>query len=127
MALLEASLDNQLTWIVLPTPSPENYETRREHIEKSFIDATGHLHRDIIRRSRNKVFCGYNALNGDNTALLDSLYDYDYFYLKFTNNKNERITCKVYAGPLEGKAALMNRTDFKIKWRTSVQMNFIEY
>ncbi|MBQ7139995.1 MAG: hypothetical protein IJO32_00655 [Bacilli bacterium] len=127
MALLEASVDNKRTWFPLPTPSPDNYETRREHLEKSYVGSTGYLNRDIIRRSRNKVFCGYNALDGSKTALLDSLYDYDYFYLKFTNNKNERIVCKVYAGPLEGKASLMNKSDYTIKWRTSVQMNFIEY
>ena len=127
MALLEASTDNKKSWFELPTPAPENYYTKREHLEKSTMNANGYLNRDIIRRNRHKVFCGYNSLDGDKVKLLDSLYDYDYFYLKFTDNKNQRIICKVYAGPLESKVASLDLNEFKIKRHTSIQMNFIEY
>lgn len=126
MALLEYSL-NKNNWINLPTPSPQNYSTTKTHLENSFLNANGVLKRQIVRRSRNKVFCGYDGLNGEQMALLDSLYELDYFYLRFTNNSNKRVICKVYAGPLEGKAAYMNKKDFTIKWRTDVSMNFIEY
>lgn len=126
-SLLMARLPNTTTWFALPTPSWKNYHTEREHKEKSFLDANGFFHRDIVRRSRNKVFCGYDALTGEQTALLDNLYDYDYFYLRFTNNQNNRVECKVYSGPLKGVAAMMDARDFRIKWRTSVQVNFIEY
>ena len=127
MALLEASVDNKASWFDLPTPSPENYYTKREHIEKSTINANGYLNRDIIRRNRHKVFCGYDSRTGDEVALLDSLYDYDYFYLRFTDNKNQRIVCKVYAGPLDSKVAVLDPVELKIKRHTSIQMNFIEY
>lgn len=128
MALLEASIDNKKSWFALPTPSPENYRSAREHLEKSYTDSKGYLHRDIIRRSRNKVFCGYDALNGENMKLIDSMYDYDYFYLRFTNNKNQRQEIKCYSGPTNGgQASLMDKEDFTIKWRTKIQVNFIEY
>jgi len=128
MSLLEASVDNKRSWFSLPTPSADNYRTAREHIEKSYIDSNGYLHRDIIRRNRNKVFCGYDALSGIDMQLLDSMYDYDYFYLRFTNNKNQRQEMKCYSGPIDGgQASLMSKEDFKIKWRTKIQVNFIEY
>lgn len=127
MSLLEYKRNINDNWAPLPTPSPQNYSTTKTHLEKSSLDAKGYLHRDIVRRNRNKIFCGYDGLNGEQTALLDSLYDLDYFYLRFTNNSNKRVICKVYAGPLEGKAAFMNKKDFSIKWRTDISMNFIEY
>lgn len=126
MALLEARLVNGTTYN-LPTPSPENYQYQNTHLEDSYVDATGYLHRDIIRKNRAKVFCGWDLLNASNMSLLETLYDQDYFYLTCTDNHNNRVTKKVYAGPLEGKAALMNKADYTIKWRTKVQMNFIEY
>ena len=61
-------------------------------------------------------------------SLLETLYDQDFFYLTCTNNHNNRVTKKVYAGPLDGKASLMNQLDYTIKFRTGgVQMNFIEF
>ena len=127
MALLEASLDNRKSWIELPTPAPQNYYTTREHLENSYTSATGYLVRDIVRRSRRKVFCGYDALPGDKLALLDSLYDYDYFYLRYTDNQNRRQEIKCYSGPLDSKVAKLNKVELKIKWATSIQVNFIEY
>ena len=115
-------------WTELPTPAPENYRTTKTHLEKSSLDAKGYLHRDIVRRNRNKVFCGWKSLTGSETALIDSLYSLDYFYLRFTDNQNERKVCKVYAGQLDGaNAILMDRETLAITLRTGVQMNFIEY
>ena len=75
MALLEASTDNKKSWFELPTPAPENYYTKREHLEKSTMNANGYLNRDIIRRNRHKVFCGYNSLDGDKVKLFkDDIY-----------------------------------------------------
>lgn len=127
MALLEYRRGMTGVWNILPTPSPENYYTTKTHYEKSYTNANGYLHREIIRRNRNKIFCGWDCLDGEQMKLLDSLYDLDYFYLRFTNNSNQRVVCKVYAGPLDGKAALMDFNTFKIKLRTKVSMNFIEY
>ena len=127
MALLEASLDDKKTWINLPTPSPDNYEPTYTHEEDSWLDSTGYLHREIVRKNRAKVLCGWDALDGDKTALLQSLYDYEYFYLKFTDKKNQRVIKKVYAGPLTGKAILLNPRTLQILWNSSVAMNFIEY
>lgn len=111
----------------MPTPSPENYDPTYTHEEDSYLDATGYLHREIIRKNRAKVTCGWDALNGEKTALLQSLYDYKSFYLRFTDKKNQRVEKKVYAGPLSGKGAKMSKTEFKILWNTSVSMNFIEF
>lgn len=111
----------------LPTPSPENYQYQNTHLENSYIDANGYLHRDIVRKNRAKVFCGWDLLEEDDMSLLETLYDQTYFYLTCTDNHNNRVTKKVYAGPLDGKAAFMNKLDFTIKFRTKIQMNFIEY
>lgn len=125
--LIMCSLDNKRTWFSLPTPTPKNYEPTYTHEEKSFIDARGYFHRDIIRKNRGKLFCGWNGLSGDKVALLQSLYDYDYIHLRYTDKKNQRVTQKMYAGPLSGKAAKLSVTDLKIKFSTDNQMNFIEY
>ena len=59
MALLEASTNNKASWIPLPTPSPENYSPTYTHLERSYQDSLGYLHRDIVRRDRAKVICGF--------------------------------------------------------------------
>lgn len=127
MALLEASLDNMKTWINLPTPAPENYSPTYTHLEDSYTSASGYLVRDIVRRNRAEVTCGWNALNGDEMALLQNLYDQDYFYLRFTDNYNRRVIKKVYAGPLDGKTKFYDRETYQLTLRTGVAMNFIEY
>jgi len=127
MALLEASLDEKKTWINLPSPSPDNYEPTYTHEEDSWLDSRGYLHREIIRKNRAKVLCGWDNLPGDRTAFLQSLYDYEYFYLKFTDKKNQRVIKKVYAGPLAGKAILLNPRTLQILWNSNVAMNFVEY
>lgn len=125
MALLSAQING--VWYDLPTPAPKNYYYQNTHLEQSTIDAAGYLHRDIIRKNRAKIFCGWDLLNAEETSLLEDLYNQTFFYLKCTDNHNNIVTKKVYAGPLDSKAAFMNKNDFTIKFRTSIQMNFIEY
>ena len=60
-------------------------------------------------------------------ALLQNLYDKDFFYLKFTDNFGNRVTKKVYAGPLDGKTKYADKNTYLLVKRTDVQMNFIEY
>ncbi len=125
MALLEANLGGG--WFALPTPSPENYSPTYTHLEKSFTTSNGYLHRDIIRRNRAKVTCGWNALTADEMALLQSLYDATSFQLRFTDNKKQRVEKKVYAGPLDGKTKRLDKDTLLMTLRTSVTMNFIEF
>lgn len=125
MALLEANTGSG--WFALPTPAPENYSPTYTHLEKSYTTANGYLHRDIIRRNRAKVICGWNALNQDQMAMLQGLYSLDYFYLRFTDNFNKRVEKKVYAGPLDGKTKRLDRATLLMTLRTNVTMNFIEY
>ena len=124
MKLLRAYINGG--WVDLPTPAPENYEFQSEWREKSFRDSNQYLHRDMIRKIR-KVNCGWNALNGDETTLLDSLYDLESFTLECTDNRNNRVRMKVYAGPISSKAKFMNKSTLAITLRTDVSMNFIEF
>ena len=123
-ALLTAYIDG--VWVALPTPKQGDYSTRYEHLENSGVNAKGYLVRDIVRRNRAKVFCGWDLLDSNQMILLQSLYNLDDFLLRFTDNYNNRVTLTMYAGPLEGKAAKLNTEDLTIKFRTQVQMNFIE-
>ena len=127
MELLEASLDNMKTWIELPTPAPENYSPTYTHLEDSYVSANGYLVRDIIRRNTAKVTCGWNTLNANEMALLQTLYDQYSFYLKFTDNYGNRVVKKVYAGPHDGKTKFYDKKTYQLTLRTNVQMNFIEY
>ena len=74
MALLEVSLDNKASWIELPTPSPDNYRPTYTHLEQSYQDSVGYLHRDIVRKNRAKIICGWNKLNAGEMSLLQYLY-----------------------------------------------------
>lgn len=125
MALLEANVGNG--WFPLPTPSPDNYSPTYTHLEKSYTAANGYLHRDIIRKNRAKVICGWNALDENQMALLQSLYDYNSFSLRFTDNKNQRVEKKVYAGPLDGRTKRLDKDTLLMTLRTDVTMNFIEF
>jgi len=124
MSLIQAKVLG--VWVDLPTPAPENYSTEYTHLEDSFINAKGSLVRDIIRLNRAKVFCGWNMLDGDQMALLQSIYTLASFTMRFTDNSNERVEKTMYAGPLTGKAIMMNQSTYAITKRTQVQMNFIE-
>ncbi len=122
MSLLQAKISG--VWVDLPTPSPEYYDPTYIHLEDSFINARGSLKRDIIRLNRAKVECGWNGLTGASNALLQSLYTLKDFQLRFTDNFNNRVEKTMYAGPLTGKTYALN--NLEIKFKTQVQMNFIE-
>lgn len=127
MALLEYRVGTSGAFIPLPTPAPENYDPTYTHMENSYVNANGYLVRDIIRKNRAKVTCGWKALNQDEMYLLQSLYDLTSFYLRFTDKYGNRVVKKVYAGPLEGKAKFMDAKTYRITLTTDVSMNFIEY
>lgn len=127
MALLEASVDNKMSWFPLPTPSPNNYSPTYTHLERSYQDSMGYLHRDIIRKNRAKIICGWNFLNGTQMALLQYLYDQEYFYLRFTDNYSQRKEIKCYCGPVDGKTKFIDKQTYALTERTDVTANFIEY
>ena len=125
MALLEYRLGTSGDFAALPTPA--EYYPSYTHLENSYVSAKGYFIRDIIRRNRAKVTCGWKALTTSEMALLQSLYNCYYFYLRYTDNYGNRVVKKVYAGPLEGKAKFMDHQTYKISLTTDVSMNFIEY
>lgn len=127
MALLEASVDNKQSWFDLPTPSPDNYSPTYTHLESSYQDSVGYLHRDIVRRNRAKIICGWNHLNKDEMSLLQWLYDHDYIYLRYTDNYSQRKEIKCYVGPVDGKTRLIDPQTYALTLRTDVTANFIEY
>lgn len=112
------------SWIKLPTPS--EYNPSYTHIENSYRDIKGNLHRDILRKDLAKVECGWNALDDTQIALLQSLYTLNSFPLRFTDNYGNRVTKTMYAGPLSKKSAIQNKTTLKIILTTDNSMNFIE-
>lgn len=126
MAFLEASYDNK-NWFDLPTPNSENFSPTYTHLEKSFRDARGGFHRDIIRRNLAKVTVGWARLNATEMALLQNIYNQSFIYLKYTDNYGNRVTKKMYAGPLDGKTRYADKKTYLLSVRTDVQMNFIEY
>lgn len=122
--LITAQVGDGNTWVKLPTPS--EYNPTYTHIENSYRDVNGRLHRDIKRKNLAKVECGWNALDDTEIAFLQSLYDYNSFKLRFTDNKGNRVTKTVYAGPLDRKSAKLDKMSLKIILTTEVAMNFIE-
>ena len=112
------------SWVKLPTPS--EYAPSYTHIENSYRDVNGRLHRDILRKNLAKVECGWNALDDVELALLQSLYDYNNISVRFTDNKGNRVTKTMYCGPLSKKSAFKDATTLKIVLSTDISMNFIE-
>lgn len=127
MALLEASTDNKQSWFPLPTPSPDNYSPTYTHLERSYQDSLGYLHRDIVRKNRAKVVCGWNLLNDTQMAILQYLYDQDYIYLRYTDNYSQRKEIKCYCGPVDGKTRFVDPQTYALSQRSNVTANFIEY
>ena len=125
MALLEYRLESEREFSPLPTPA--EYYPSYTHLENSYVSAKGYFIRDIIRKNRAKVTCGWKALETNEMALLQHLYDCYYFYLRYTDNYGNRVVKKVYAGPLEGKAKFIDHRTYKIALTTDISMNFIEY
>lgn len=112
------------SWVKLPTPS--EYAPSYTHIENSYRDVTGVLHRDIKRKNLAKVECGWNALDDTQLALLQSLYSLNSLPVRFTDNFGNRVTKTMYCGPLTKKSAIKDATTLKIILSTEIAMNFIE-
>lgn len=112
------------SWVKLPTPS--QYAPSYTHVENSYRDVNGRLHREIKRKNLAKIECGWNALDDTELALLQNLYDYSSLTVRFTDNKGVRVTKTMYCGPLTKKSALQDKTTLKIILSTEVAMNFIE-
>ena len=125
MALMEANLGGG--WFNLPTPKPGGYHPSYTHLENSYRDVNGYLHRDIIRRNVAKVECSYNALNQQEVATLQNLYGFDSFWLRFTDYYGNRVEKRVYAGPVGGKVEQINHTNNKAEIITDMSVSFIEY
>ena len=125
MSLLEAHLGGG--WFSLPTPKPGGYHPSYTHLENSFRDANGYLHRDIIRKNVSKVECSYNALTQNEVATLQNLYGYDSFWLRFTDYYGNRVEKRVYAGPVGGKVESINHSNNKPEIVTDMSISFIEY
>ena len=125
MALIEANTGGG--WFALPTPKPGGYNPTYTHFENSYRDVSGYLHRDIIRKNVAKLECTWNALDGSQIALLQSLYTHNSFRLRFTDYYGNRVEKNVYAGPLSSKTEMINTTNNKPKVLLETSMNFIEY
>lgn len=112
------------SWVKIPTPS--EYNPTYTHIENSYRDVKGKLHRDIIRKDLAKIECGWNALEFDEVALLQNLYSENSLPVRFTDNKGNRVTKTMYCGPLTRKSEIMDKTTLKIILMSEISMNFIE-
>ena len=121
MALLEANLGGG--WFVLPTPKPGGYNPTYTHLEKSYRDANGNLHRDIVRKNVAKVECSYNALTQQEVNTLQNLYGYDSFWLRFTDYYGNRVEKKVFGGKVER----INHDNYKPEIVTDMSVSFVEY
>lgn len=125
MALMEANLGGG--WFALPTPKPGGYNPSYTHLENSYRDVNGYLHRDIIRKNVAKVECSYNALTQVEVGRLQSLYTFDYFWLRYTDYEGTRVEKKVYAGPVGGKVERIDHTNDRPEIVTDMSVSFIEY
>ena len=112
------------SWVKLPTPS--QYAPSYTHVENSYRDINGKLHREIKRKNLAKIECGWNALDDVELALLQSLYSLNSLSVRFTDNLGNRVTKTMYCGPLTKKSAIQDKTTLKIILSTEVAMNFIE-
>lgn len=112
------------SWIKLPTPS--EYNPTYTHIENTYRDVKGKLHRDIIRKNLAKIECGWNALEFEEVKLLQSLYSLNSLTVRFTDNFGNRVTKTMYCGPLTRKSVLQDKATLKIILMSEIAMNFIE-
>lgn len=112
------------SWVKLPTPS--EYNPTYTHIEDSYRDIQGKLHREIKRKNLAKIECGWNALDDTQIALLQNLYTLNSLQVRFTDNLGNRVTKTMYCGPLTKKSVFQNKTTLKITLSTDIAMNFIE-
>lgn len=124
MALMEANLGSG--WFNIPTPKPEGYFPSYTHLENSYNDSNGNLHRDFLWKNRAKVECAWNALNNEQYSLLQDLYDVEEFLMRFTDNKGRRVEKIMYGGTLKGQVYRKNKTTYQPEIWTNITMNFIE-
>lgn len=125
MALIEVNTGTG--WYALPTPKPGGYYPSYTHLENSYRDARGFLHRDIIRRNTAKLECSWNALTKEQIMTLQSLYTFDSFLIRYTDYNGSRVEKKVYAGVLKGNTESLIHDTLAPNITTDVSMNFIEY
>ena len=111
-------------WVKLPTPS--EYNPSYTHVENSYRDVNGKLHRDIKRKNLAKIECGWNALDDTEVALLQNLYTLNSLQVRFTDNLGNRVTKTMYCGPLTRKSEKLNKTTLRIVLMSDISMNFIE-
>ena len=124
MALMEASYDN-ISWFEVPTPKPEGYIPSYTHLENSYNDSLGNLHRDFLWNNRAKVECAWNSLNAEDYGILQDLYDKEEFYMRYTDNKGRRVKKIMYGGTLKANAYRKDSNYVVTLW-TNITMNFIE-
>ena len=125
--MIQASYDN-INWFNVPTPKPEGYFPSYTHLENSYNDSLGNLHRDFIWKNRAKVECSWNSMTADNYAILQDLYDRDEFYMIFPDNKKRMVKKIMYAGSNSLKGNVYRKdpiTNLPTLW-TNVSINFIE-
>ena len=122
MGLIQVMINDE--WQDLPTPA--TYKPTYTHVENSYRDITGKLHRDIVRKNLAKVECGWNFLDENQLAFLQSIYSYTSLKVKYTDNNGNRVTKTMYAGPLTSTTKGINKTTLKMTINTEIAMNFIE-
>lgn len=125
MSLIQANTGGG--WFDLPTPKPGGYFPSYTHLENSYRDAGGYLHRDIIRKNVAKIECNFNALTQNEVRTLQELYNFDSFGLRWTDYYGNRVEKKVYAGPITGKTERIDHSSYVPQVITDLSMSFIEY
>lgn len=123
--MIKASYDN-VNWFDVPTPKPEGYFPSYTHLENSYNDSLGNLHRDFIWKNRAKVECAWNSLSGEEYAILQDLYDKEEFYLRYPDNKGRIVTKIMYGGTLKGQVYRKDPVTMMPTLWTNITMNFIE-
>ena len=123
MALLEANTGSG--WFAIPTPKPEGYYPSYTHLEDSYNDSNGNLHRDFIWKNRAKVECSWNSLTGSEYSILQDLYDKEEFRMRYTDNKGRRVEKIMYGGTLKGNVYRKDKTTYKPTLWTGITLSLI--
>ena len=124
MALMQANLGSG--WFDIPQPKPEGYYPHYTHLEKSYNDDLGNLHRDFVWKNRAKIECAWNELSASQLSLLQDLYDAEEFSMKFYDNKGRLVQKIMYAGQPKGQVYSKNKyTGIPEIW-VNVTQNYIE-
>lgn len=126
MALLEGRFANSNNWFAIPTPKPDGYYPYYGHLEHSYNDSVGNVHRDYVWRNRAKIECSWNSLNNAEYSSLQEIYEQDEFYMRFTDNKGRRVEKIMYGSIPKGNVYSYDKTTYvPIIW-TNISMNFVE-